>query len=191
MRRRVRQVEPRRIVFVGVEGESERAFVRFLARCCEEAGLHLHLDVRPGNGGDSVSVVEEARRRLEKHPARNEIGDRIVLLDRDRIRQDLEAGRDARALASRWNIELIFQEPNLEGLLLRLHRAREQRRVAPGDTMKELRKIWPEYRKPPAADQLRRRFDLSALRRAAEYDRELGRLLTILGLEGSRSDGAR
>ena len=191
MRRRVCQVEPRRVVFIGVEGKSERAFARFLAHCCEEAGLHLHLDVRPGNGGDSVSVVEEARRRLEKHPARNEIRDRIVLLDRDRIRQDLEAGRDARALASRWNIELIFQEPNLEGLLLRLHRGREQRRVAPDDTMKELRKVWPEYRKPPAADQLRRRFDLSALRRAAEYDRELGRLLTILGLEGSRSDGAR
>jgi len=63
MRRRVR-VEPRRVVFVGVEGKSERAFARFLAHCCEEAGLHLHLDVRPGNGGDSVSIVQEAGRRL-------------------------------------------------------------------------------------------------------------------------------
>ncbi|MDD9983810.1 MAG: hypothetical protein OXU81_21045 [Gammaproteobacteria bacterium] len=190
MRRRVR-VEPRRVVFVGVEGKSERAFARFLAHCCEEAGLHLHLDVRPGNGGDSVSIVQEAGRRLEKHPAGNEIKDRLVLLDRDRIKQDLEAGRDACASASRWNIEILFQEPNLEGLLLRLHPGQEQRKVAPGDTMRELRKVWPEYRKPPAAEQLRRRFNLSALRRAAEYDRELGRLLTVLGLEGSRSDGAR
>ena len=190
MRRRV-QVEPRRVVFIGVEGKSERAFAQFLACCCEEAGLHLHLNVKPGNGGDSVSVVEEARRRLEKHPARNEIRDRIVLLDRDRIRQDLEAGRDARALASRWNIEIIFQEPNLEGLLLRLHPGQERRKVAPGDTERELLKVWPEYRKPPTADQLRRRFDLSALRRAARHDRELGRFLTIPGLEASRPGAAR
>ena len=190
MRRRVR-VEPRRVVFVGVEGKSERAFARFLAHCCEEAGLHLHLDVRPGNGGDSVSIVQEAGRRLEKHPAGNEIRDRLVLLDRDRIKQDLEAGRDACALASRWNIEILFQEPNLEGLLLRLHPGQEQRKVAPGDAMRELRKVWPEYRKPPAADQLRRRFDLSALRRAAEYDPELGKLLAVLGLEAPRPDQAR
>ena len=48
--------------------------------------------------------------------------------------------------------------------------------------MKELRKVWPEYGKPPTATQLRQRFDLSALRRAARHDQELQRLLAILGL---------
>ena len=54
MRRRG-QVQPRRVIFIGCEGKSERAFVRFLAHLCQETGLHLHLDARPGNGGDSVS----------------------------------------------------------------------------------------------------------------------------------------
>ena len=190
MRRRSR-IEPRQIIFIGVEGPSERAFAQFLARCCHDAGLHLHLDVKPGNGGDSVAVVEEAKRRLERHPARKEIKKRLVLLDRDRLDQDLKAGRDACALASKWKIEIIFQDPNLEGWLLRLHPGQERRRVAPQDAMKELRKLWPEYRKPPTANRLRQRFDLSALRRAAEHDSELRKLLLVVGLEAPRHDEAR
>ena len=181
MRRR-RRVPPRTIIFIGCEGKSERAFVRFLADLCHDGGLHLHLDARPGNGGDSVFVVREARRHLEKHPDRKSIKHSFVLLDRDRIAQDVKAGRDACAVASRWKIEIMFLDPNLEGLLLRLHPGQERRSIAPGDALKELRKVWPEYRKPPTAAQLRQRFDLSALRRAARHDQELQRLLAILGL---------
>ena len=76
----------------------------------------------------------------------------------------------------------MYLDPNLEGLLLRLHSGQERRSIAPGDTLKELRKVWPEYRKPPTAAQLRQRFDLPALRRAARYDQELQRLLAILDL---------
>ena len=65
MRRR-RPVEPRRVVFIGVEGESERAFARFLQRACDDKGLHLHLDITLSRGGDSLSVVEEAGRHLAK-----------------------------------------------------------------------------------------------------------------------------
>ena len=190
MRRRSR-VEPRHIIFIGVEGQSERGFGQFLASCCDDAGLHLHLDIKPANGGDSVAVVEDAKRRLERHPAQKEIKKRLVLLDRDRLDQDLKAGRDACALASKWKIEIIFQDPNLEGLLLRLHPGQERRRVAPQDAMKELRKLWPEYRKPPTANRLRQRFDLSALRRAAEHDSELRKLLIVVGLEAPRQDEAR
>ena len=184
MRRR-RSVERRRVIFIGVEGESDRAFARFLQRGCDGEGRHLHLLAKPGNGGDSVSVVEEAGRNLARHSARRDIGERLVLLDRDRIEQDLEAGRDAQAAASRWDLKIIFQDPNLEGLLFRLHRGRERRTIAAGDAMAELRKVWPEYRKPPTADQLSRRFTLSDVRRAARHDEELERLLGVLGLEPS------
>ena len=84
---RRRRVPARTIIFIGCEGKSERALVRFLAHLCEEAGLHLHLDAKPGNGGDSVSVVREARRHLEKHPDRKSIKDSFVLLDRHSFRQ--------------------------------------------------------------------------------------------------------
>ena len=184
MRRR-RSVEPRRVIFIGVEGESDRAFVRFLQRCCDREGRRLHLIVKPGNGGDSVSVVEEAGRHLARHSAKRDIGDRLVLLDRDRIEQDRKAGRDAQVAASGWNLKIIFQDPNLEGLLFRLHRGRERRTIAADDAKAELRKVWPEYRKPPNVDQLLERFDLSDVRRAARYDEELQKLLAVLGLAPS------
>ena len=184
MRRR-RSVKPRRAIFIGVEGESDRTFAQFLQRCCEEEGQRLHLMVKPGGGGDSVTVVEEAGRHLARHPAKRDIRTRLVLLDRDRIEQDLKAGRDAQAVASGWNLKLLFQDPNLEGLLFRLHPGHERRRITAGDAMTELRKVWPEYDKPPTADQLSRRFTLSDVRRAARYDDGLRQLLEILGLASS------
>ena len=184
MRRR-QSVEPRRVIFIGVEGESDRAFVQFLQRCCDREGCHLHLLAKPGNGGDSVRVVEEAGRNLARHSARRDIGERLVLLDRDRIEQDLKAGRDAQAAASRWNLKIIFQDPNLEGLLFRLYPGCEQRTIAAGNAMAELRRVWPEYRKPPTVDQLLERFDLSDVRRAARHDEELQEFLEVLGLEPS------
>ena len=184
MRRR-RSVEPRRVIFIGAEGESDRAFVQFLQRCCDREGRHLHLLAKSGTGGDSVSVVEEAGRHLARHSAKRDISERLVLLDRDRLEQDLKAGRDAQAAASGWNLKIIFQDPNLEGLLFRLHQGRERRMIAAGDAMVELRKVWPEYRKSLTADQLLERFDLSDVRRAARHDEELQELLAILGLGGN------
>ena len=58
----------------------------------------------------------------------------------------------------------------------------ERRRVSARDASAELRKVWPDYRKPPTAIQLNQRFSDSDLRRAARYDGELGKLLGILGL---------
>ncbi len=190
MRRRSR-IEPRQIIFIGVEGPSERSFVQLLARCCDDADLHLHLEAKPATGGDTLAIVEEAKRRLERHPARMEIKTKLVLLDRDRLDQDIEAGRDPRPLALKGNITLVFQQPNLEGLLLRLHSRQERRRVSAHDALAELRKVWPEYRKPPTSYQLRQRFAVSDLRRAARHDGELRKLLTVVGLEAARPDEVR
>ena len=176
------KVPLRRVIFIGVEGPSDRAFVRFLQICCDEKGLHLHLNVRLGNGGSSVVVVKEAARYLNRHFERRDISDKLVLLDSDRIRQDKQAGRDAQSVASKENLKLIFVRPKLEGLLLRLHEGHE-RRINVNNAMAELRKVWPQYsKKKLTADQLRRRFALSDLQRAAQYDSELKRLLEILGL---------
>ena len=176
-------VQRRRVVFIGVEGKSDRAFVAFLGRVCDDENLHLHLDVKPANGGDSVAVVEEAGRRLKRHPDPRAISKRLELLDADRIEADRAAGRDARAAASKWRLEIVLMTPNLEGLLVRLHEGREARSIAAGDAERQLRKLWPEYGKGSlSADQLKRRFTLANLKRAAHHDEELQKLLGILGL---------
>ena len=180
---RRRPVEPRRVIFIGVEGKNEQTFARFLQFCCDREGLHLHLNVTTGSGGDSVSVVKEAVRHLTRHLDRRISVTVWYCLDRDRYAQDVQAGRDAQAVASKAKLEIIFQNPNLEGLLLRLSQGHESREIAAGDSMAELRKVWPEYSKSSlTADQLKRRFTVSDLRRAARYDEGLRRLLDVLGL---------
>ena len=156
--------------------------MRFLQRICEDRGLLLAVDVRSAHGGDSESVVRAAGHQLAKHAGRREIRDRLVLLDRDRLDRDIEAGRDAQAAAADLGLEIVFQEPNLEGVLLRLHSGQEGRRVHARAALTELRRVWPEYDKPPTVDQLTRRFNFSDLDRAARHDTELRRLLSVLGL---------
>ena len=182
MRRRS-GIARRRVIFVGVEGKSDRAFVQFLRRCCDEKRLHLHLDVKPGNGGDSVDVVDAAGRYLRRHAGRRHIKHRLVLLDADRLKQDQQADRDAFAVARAWRLKIILQKPNLEGVLLRLHEGHEQRRIRSEVADRALRKRWPDYTKGSlSAVQLRRRFSLRDVQRAAAHDEQLRELLEILGL---------
>lgn len=176
-------VRRRRVVFVGVEGKSDRAFVRFLGLLCDRAGLHVHLDARPCDGGDSLEVVRETARRLKRHPDRGGIAARLVLLDADRMQADRAAGRDALTEAERCGLEAVLIEPNLEGLLLRLHEGYEARRVPAQEEEKQLRKFWSSYSKSSlTGDRLRQRFSLGALERAARHDEELRKLLIVLGL---------
>ena len=106
-----------------------------------------------------------------------------MLLDSDRVETDKAAGRDARVTASRWGLEVVFAIPNLEGLLVRLYKGYETRFVPAPDALRRLRKLWPEYRKGTlTADQLRRRFVLADLRRAARHDEQMRKLLAALGL---------
>ena len=182
MGRRGPRIEPRRVIFIGTEGRSERAFVQFLQRCCDEAGLRMHLRVKSGSGGGSVAVIRDAALYL-KRLGREDIGAKLVLLDRDRVVQDEREGRDARAEASKAKLEIIFQDPNLEGVLLRLREGRESRQIVASSVKTALRKIWPQYNKSGlTADQLRQRFTVSDVQRAARHDEQLARLLEILGL---------
>lgn len=180
--RRVVAVPRRTAIFVGVEGRSEEAFVRFLQRCCDEQHLGVHLRVSVAGGGDSLSVVRHASRYLERSAARRDFSARLVLLDADRIEQDLRARRDAATAANQFGLQPVYLRPNLEGLLLRFHAGHEDRNVVAREARPALRGVWPEYRKPPTADQLNRRFTLADMRRAVGHDPELEGLLQAVGV---------
>ncbi len=183
MSRGRRLIALRRSIYIGVEGRSDRAFVQFLGKVCESQGRHLHLYVKPANGGDSVAVIQSAAHHLSKSSLSKEFHQRLVLLDGDRIEQDGKAGRDAGGVASNHGFEIILQTPNLEGLLVRLHPGHEDRQLQASVAKTELRKLWPEYEKSLIVQQLEHRFDLDSLRRVAKHDTHLQRLLTILELD--------
>ena len=178
---RRRLVPQRKVIFIGTEGDSDRAFVQFLQRCYQEH-LPVSLKIKPASGGDSVTIVEDIGRWLAKNPSRKDYQARLVLLDHDRIEQDLRAGRNAQVVATRYKLEIVFQNPNLEGLLLRLHLGRERQNIAAHRAINELQKVWRAYKKPPTADLLQQRFTLADVRRAAAHDQHLRKLLDVIGL---------
>ena len=179
---RRRAVPRRKPIFIGVEGRSEEAFVKFLQRCCDGEGLHVHLSVSVAGGGDSRGVVQNAGRWLARSVTRHQFAEMLVMLDADRVEQDRQAGRDPLIATKEFGLQLIYLQPNLEGLLLRLHDGYERRQVAARSALHELRATWSEYRKPPTADELSRHFTLDDLRRAARHDSELQRILRVVGL---------
>lgn len=92
-------------------------------------------------------------------------------------------GRDPFPTAQKADLDLVFLNPNSEGVLVRLHKGSETRKMATTrDAERALKKLWPSYQKPPSADALRDRFGIDNLCRAAKHDEELRRLATALGL---------
>ena len=180
MRRRS-VVPPRKAFFIGVEGRSDEAFIAFLQRCCDRQGLYVHLKASAAGGGSPRSVVEDVGRAIVRSSPR-QFAARLVLLDADRIETDPREGREASAAAKRYGLRLVYSRPNLEGLLVRLHVGHERSRVTARHAMRELQVLWPEYRKPPSADELQQRFTMADLTRAARYDRQLRTLLQVVGL---------
>ena len=142
----------RRRIFLGCEGASEYAYGAWLQRLCDEAELAIQLDRHQAFGGDTLSIVTRSLERRSRGLSKGRYASSIVMLDLDRLQQDGERGRKAIRLAEKHRINLIFQDLNFEGFLLRHHRGYETVRPPANQTTKELCKVWPEYRKPPIAD---------------------------------------
>ena len=177
----------RKPIFVGCEGESERGYVTFLGRLAEQEGLAIQLDpvlLRPG-GGDPCDLIEMAARKMaEKARTRGtRYIAKMVLLDNDLIGQ--APARDARGMqaAIQCGLELIWQSPCHEAVLLRhLENCHTLRPPTTTIAREQLRQRWPAYEKGMAASQLASRLDLAAVRRAANVEPSLATLLQIIGL---------
>ena len=162
--------------FLAVEGESEQSFIKWLDILANQNGLHIHLDCKNLGGGGYESMLEQCK----KYKA---IGSKakqsILIVDTDRALR----GDDGWSLerlkreAAKNKIEVCFQKPKFEGLLLRLFAGYEQRlELSATEANHQLLKLWPNYVKPEDAISLTKKFSLSDLFRAAQFDFELKRL---------------
>ena len=157
---------------------------KWLMMLCDREGLHVYLDIRICKGGDAFAVtsraVEEFGRRRNKY---GEFDAGFVLLDSDRREQDISAGRNPQSLRRCHPLRFIWQNPNIEGLFLRLQFGQEQKHHGlPAHVVERLlQSKWEDYAKPVSALVLDRHFIIDDLRRAARYDSGLGELIEILG----------
>lgn len=170
--------------FFSVEGEGEQSVVKWLQELSDQNGLHVHLDCEVLKGGGYKTMLEGAiryRKRKERQKAKSS----ILLVDGDRAeRDDAWSITQLKLEASRHKIAVYVQNPNLEGLLLRLMPGKESLQPDRSNVQALLRSAWPAYKKPADARTLAGKFKLADLLRVAKMDSELCWLLTTIGLIG-------
>jgi RloB-like protein len=185
MRRRHTQIPPRRRVFLGCEGESERGYARVLQSFLEESGLHVRLlPVTLEPGGDPLALIERAKRRIEEGQ-RNQDGyeQHAVLLDADRLGQKRDRDIRMRALAKSQRIELLWQDPCHEALLLRhLPGCAQRRPPQSAEALAELRRHWPAYEKGLSAQEIQKQIGGQQIRQAMTVEPQLRAFLNSLGI---------
>ena len=185
MRRRHATIPPRRRIFLGYEGESEQGYGALLSRIAEEHGLHLAPQVvllRPG-GGDPLALVQLAVAKIrEDERKRGEFAIKAVLLDQDKLGQAPERDQLLYAEAAQSDLQLIWQGPSHEALLLRhLPGCQNLRPATTQLAEQELLRHWPEYRKPMAAVRLASRIGIDQVRAACASEPSLNDLLRRCG----------
>ena len=183
MPRRPAARNKRKRVFVACEGESERGYAGFLWELAEARGLSLHFDLQLCRGGDHLAVVEAARDRMKRRAQQHgQFWKQAVFLDGDRRLENAERTRQAARMIAQSGLLPIWSTPCLEALILRHFPGRENAEPPTSDlALQELRRHWPDYRKPISRQALRTKFDISHVQRAAETNPDLLSFLKDIG----------
>lgn len=183
MRRRIPQ---RNLYFAGCEGDSERAYVALLNKLAESLGLHIWIHGEPLNpgAGDPLDLVARAVERLGQRRRQGVIFRHVaVFLDSDTRDQSPKRTQDARRLALDYRVQLVWQIPNHEAVLLRHLDGCQSLRPDATRSLAEIKKRWPEYNKSSiSADKLARRIGHDHVVKAAGVEPELREFLRQVGL---------
>lgn len=124
-------------------------------------------------------AVQE-RKRKERNKAKHSI--LLVDADRSKCGDDGWLLSQLKQQASTYNIIVCAQDPNQEGLLLRMMPGKQHLKPNATNTQRQLRTIWQDYQKPVDAQTLASKFSVEDLLRAASCDTELDNLLSRVGL---------
>jgi len=175
-------IKPRTRFFLAVEGESERAFVRWL-QAQSRAVTHIYLEPHLLDGGGFRSMLDKAEQLHDQQCRVNgPYRARFIIVDADRADSGDWSIEKLRREASRKSFILCAQRPNHEGLLLRMFSGMHREKATASAVAAQLCVRWPNYRKPANAFDLLRRFALADLVRLAEFDGEVRNLLQRIGL---------
>ncbi len=186
MRRRRLVIPQRRRVFLGCEGESERSYGALIGRLLENRrrDVHLHVVLLQPGGGDPLALVKLAQKRIAEGERKSESRYmyRAVLFDADRLGQSPLRDAQIAPIARAAHIQLIWQRPCHEALLLRhLDGCQQLRPPSPAQAMAELRQRWPEYVKGMPAMRLADQIDHGAIARVQLVEAELADFLANIG----------
>ena len=175
--------KPRKRIFLGSEGISERNYGQFLKLITDNHNLQIHIDCNyVTGGGDPLKVVQESI-RLMKRNSRNH-GNylvKAVMLDSDKLGRSTDRDNKIRPLAADHDVKLLYNDPNFEAFLLR-HFPGCESKMPPADTsLSELEKVWPAYLKGIDARSIYKQLGEDGLVRACTVEDSLRDFLTVIG----------
>lgn len=170
-------------IYLPVEGESEQSLVKLLQQFCDQKNAHKHLDCQVLKGGGYKTMLKKAVHEQKKHN-RKRAKKSILFVDGDRadFNDDSWTIDILRQKALKDNINVYVQNPNLEGVFLRILLGKKQKLPKNSNIKAQLLAIWPTYKKPVDATTLARKFTLKDFLYIAESDKELRYLLDQIGL---------
>jgi hypothetical protein len=186
MRRRRLVIPQRRRVFLGCEGESERGYGALIGRLLENRrrDVHLHVVLLKPGGGDPLALVELAQKRIAEGERKSEAPYvyRAVLIDADRLGQSPLRDAQIAPLAQAARIQIIWQRPCHEALLLRhLEGCQQLRPATSAHALAALRQHWPEYVKGMPALRLADQIGHGAIERVLQVEAEIAGFLVNIG----------
>ena len=175
-------IEKRTRFFLAVEGESERAFARWLQELANKS-LHVHLDYYLLDGGGYETMLSAAVRHHKKGVATKGVyRGRFLIVDSDRAQLGDWSMAQLRDEAAKHQITVCFQKPKFEAVLFRMTPGKENAVVTAAAAKNLLEAVWPAYEKPVDARSLGRHFTLDDLLRMATLDEDFRNLLQKIGL---------
>ena len=179
-------IEPKKPIYLGCEGDSEVAFGQVINDLLQSRNvpIFLHTESLAPAAGDPLTRVQRAVQRIkELNRKRGRFYLKAILMDSDQVADVPQRAAQARKIATRENIGLIWQDPCHEAVLLR-HMAGCSAHRPPTCTLAEraLKAQWPAYNKPMARAQLAERINFDAIHQAATVEPELRAFLENIGL---------
>lgn len=169
--------------YFAVEGKGEQSFVRLLQEFCNQEGLSIHLDTQILNGGGYRAMLDAAicHRKRRKNKEKSS----ILLIDEDRDQQQDDGWTlmQLRREAKKEKFQVCIQIPNQEGLFFRMFSGNQNKKPSSKTVTKQLKKIWPKYRKPVDFQMLLDKFTLDDLLRVSKEDSDIDMILKIIGLK--------
>ena len=177
----------RKPIFVGCEGQSESSYVALIQdfAMVQALPIHLHNVVLAPGAGDPLARVQRAIVEIKKLTTNREKPKlSFVLLDEDQAIRDPDRAMMAGQSAERNGIELIWQRPCFEALLLRHFPNHENRRPHDSAAAKQtLERLWPDYRKGMPRSSLAMKIEWEWIVRASRVEPDLNRFLGQLGFK--------
>ena len=147
----------------------------------DQNSLYVHLDCQVLGGGGYRSMLKRA---LHYRQRKSKAKFSVLLVDGDRDQRNDDGWTldQLKGEAVKEKFQVCVQNPNQEGLLLRMLPGNENLQPHVTTVHKQLLKHWPNYEKPIDARMLFSKYKLENLLRVARIDPDIKNLLSIIGL---------